>query len=87
MASVDDAQTNKKFAEANEANFPILSDPGKAAAKAYGVLSLIGLAKRHTIYINAEGRIAFIDRKVSVASAGADTARRLRELGVPERDD
>ena len=29
MASVDDAETNKKFAEQEQANFPMLSDPAK----------------------------------------------------------
>ena len=31
MASVDDAETNRKFAEAHGADFPLLSDPDKGA--------------------------------------------------------
>jgi len=38
MASVDDAETNKKFATEHEADFPILSDPDKGVATSYGVL-------------------------------------------------
>ena len=37
-ASVDDAETNKKFAESLELDYPILSDPDKKVAEAYGVL-------------------------------------------------
>ena len=41
MASVDPldgAQGNKAFAETHKADFPLLSDPTKETAKAYGVL-------------------------------------------------
>src|SRR6478736_6752533 len=49
MASVDDAETNKKFAEQEQANFPMLSDPEKKVAMAYGVVGAAGgFAKRYT---------------------------------------
>ena len=38
MASVDNAEDNKGFAEKEKADFPLLSDPTKATATAYGVL-------------------------------------------------
>lgn len=85
MASVDDAETNRKFAEANHADFPVLADPDKTVAEAYGVLSLFGFASRWTFYIDAQGKIAYIDKDVSVVKAGADTAARLQALGVPKR--
>lgn len=85
MASVDDAETNRAFAEKNDADFPVLSDPDKTTAKAYGVLSLLGFASRVTFYIDGEGRIAYIDREVSPVTAGADIAARLEALGVPRR--
>jgi len=34
---VDDAETNKKFAQSLAADYPLLSDPTKQVAKAYGV--------------------------------------------------
>ena len=37
-ASTDDAETNKRFAESLDADYPILSDPDKKVAGAYGVL-------------------------------------------------
>ena len=42
MASVDSIEDNKGFAEKEKADFPLLSDPTKATAKAYGVLPRAG---------------------------------------------
>lgn len=86
MASVDDAATNRAFAEKNQADFPVLADPDKTTARAYGVLSMLGFASRVTFYIDAEGNIAYIDDAVSPVSAGADIAARLAALGVPRRE-
>ena len=82
MVSVDDAETNKKFATEHEADFPILSDPEKSVANAYGVLGTSGLANRWTFYIGRDGKILFIDKAVRTGSAGADLAAKLAELGV-----
>ena len=38
-ASVDIPETNKEVAEAVEADYPVLCDPGKAVARAYGVVT------------------------------------------------
>jgi peroxiredoxin Q/BCP len=84
-ASTDDAETNRKFAESLELDYPILSDPGKDVAQAYGVLNG-GYAARHTIYIGIDGKIAYVDRKVSPSTAGGDVASRLEELGVKEAE-
>lgn len=84
VASTDDAETNRKFAESLGLDYPILSDPGKETAKAYGVLDS-GYASRHTFYIGKDGRILYVDRKVSPSSAGDDVAKRLAELKVPRR--
>jgi len=50
-------------------------------ARAYGVLEG-DYASRHTIYIGADGKIAYIDRKVSPSTAGQDVAGKLEELGI-----
>jgi peroxiredoxin Q/BCP len=85
-ASVDDAKKNKEFAESLSADYAILADPDKAAAEAYGVLMpVVGLARRWTFYVDKAGRIAFIDKDVKVATAGADIAAKLQELGVPRK--
>ena len=84
-ASVDDAETNKKFAESLTLDYPILSDPTKETAKAYGVLNDSGMAKRWTIYIDKDGKIAHIDQKVATDTHGKDIAARLKTLGVGPR--
>lgn len=80
MISVDDAETNKRFATEHEADYPILSDPEKGVANAYGVLGTTGLARRWTFYIGADGKIIFIDKAIKTASAGDDLAMKLGEL-------
>ncbi len=85
MASVDPLADNIGFASEQGADFPLLSDPGKDTARAYGVLSPLGYAKRHTFYIGSDGVILAIDRKVQPATSAEDMARTLGELGVPRR--
>ena len=84
MASVDaleGAQGNKAFAEAYHADFPLLADPTKETAKAYGVLNeQRGFANRWTFYIGKDGRIAYIDKAVKPATSAEDMAAKLGEL-------
>jgi len=61
--SVDDPEANRKFAESVGATFPVLSDPGKTTAKAYGVLNFTHLfANRVTFVIDKDGVIQHIDK-------------------------
>jgi peroxiredoxin Q/BCP len=84
-ASVDSAETNRRFADAVGARYPILSDPDKRVARAYGVLGASGFPSRWTFYIGVDGRIQAIDKEVRVASHGGDVARQLEVLGIPRR--
>jgi len=85
-ASIDKPETNRGFAESLDLNFPILSDPTKETARAYGVLRGFGMyTARHTIYIGKDGVIRFIDTKVRPRTAGKDVASRLGELGTRRR--
>ena len=85
-ASCDDAETNKKFAESLGLDYPILSDPTRETAKAYGVVTGDKkTATRWTFYIGKDGKILFIDDKVKAANHGADLAAKLKELGVAQR--
>ena len=85
-ASVDTPETNKKFAEQEEADFPILSDPGKQVATAYGVVTPERqFAARWTFYIGPDGKILDVDRKVTPSTAGVDLVARLKTLGVARR--
>jgi peroxiredoxin Q/BCP len=85
MASVDPLDDNKGFAEEQHADFPLLSDPTKKAAEAYGVLGPSGVANRWTFYIGKDGKIQAIDQQVKPATSAEDMAAKLRELGVAER--
>lgn len=83
MASVDDPETNKKFAESTEADFTLLSDPSKQTANAYGVIPAgRSVASRWTFYIGPDGKILDIDREVRPGTAGEDMAAKLQSLGV-----
>ena len=78
-ASVDPVDANTRFAQSLELSYPILSDPTKEVARAYGVLAPTGYASRWTFYIGPDGRILDIDKKVSTASHGRDIVARLTE--------
>jgi len=83
MASVDPIDKNIGFAKEQNADFPLLSDPSKETAQAYGVLGAFGVASRHTFYIGVDGTILAVDRDVRPATAAEDMAKKLGELGVP----
>jgi len=79
-ASVDSPETNAQFAASIGVDYPILSDPEKTVARAYGVLGATGFASRWTFYIGADRRILDIDKKVSAASHGRDVVSKLKTL-------
>jgi peroxiredoxin Q/BCP len=79
-ASVDSTDTNARFATSLGIDYPILSDPTGAVARAYGVLGRSGYASRWTFYIGADGRILDIDKKVNLSTHGADVAAKLTDL-------
>ena len=85
MASTDPIEDNAGFAAENKADFPLLSDPTKAAAEAYGVLTRLGFAARHTFYIGKNRVILAIDRNVRPATSAEDMASKLEALGVARR--
>ena len=85
-ASVDTPDINAEFAKSLGLDYPILSDPGKQVAAAYGVVTAQRpVAYRWTFYIGKDGRILAIDRKVSTATAGKDVAATLARLGIEKK--
>ena len=85
-ASVDKVDKNKDFAKSVGADYPILSDPGGEVAREYGVTGAIQKwASRWTFYIGRDGKILYIDKDVKPATHADDVAKKLKELGVPER--
>jgi peroxiredoxin Q/BCP len=93
MVSVDDLDTNKKFAEQEQAHFPMLADPDKKVANAYGVLpppnpdrpDAPQYARRWMFFIGPDGKIVHIEKVGHTADAGTFLAAKLEELGVKKR--
>ena len=90
MASVDSLEDNTKFAQMHEADFPILADPSKTTAKAYGVIRLDRppdqqFASRWTFFIGPDGRIRHIEKNPTTATAGEVMIKNLEQLGVKKK--
>src|SRR5215213_6874234 len=90
MISVDSLEDNKAFALKEQADFPMLANPDKKVAMAYGVIAPEAppdrqFARRWTFYIDPQGKIAKIDKAVKPASSGPDIVQKLTELNVPKR--
>jgi peroxiredoxin Q/BCP len=56
--SVQDVASKKAFAAKHGLPFPLLADTDKAVATAYGVLSVMGFARRETFVIDPQGNVA-----------------------------
>ena len=84
--SVDPPETNRSFAQSLGVDYPLLSDPTRKVATAYGVVDEDQpFASRWTFFIGLDGRILYIDKKVSPAAHGRNVAAKLAELGVARR--
>jgi thioredoxin-dependent peroxiredoxin len=55
--SVDSVDDQKEFAEKCSVTFPLIADKNRSVAKAYGALGLLGVAKRVTFFVGADGRV------------------------------
>lgn len=85
-ASVDSPEAIKSFAQSLGFDYPLLSDPTKEVAKAYGVIGENQpFAMRWTYFIGVDGRVLYIDKEVRPATHGKDIAAKLAELGIPKR--
>lgn len=85
-ASTDTPKENKEFAKSLDLDFPILSDPSKKVAEAYGVVhEKRPVAERWTFYIGEDGKILHIDKNVQPKSHAEDISAKLKELGVEEK--
>lgn len=93
MVSVDKPEDNKAFADQEQANFPMLSDPGTKVADAYGVLPPVNparpdaprYARRWMFFIGPDGKILHIETQGHTSDAGTFLAAKLAELGVKKR--
>jgi|SRR5579862_6628811 len=91
MASVDSTETNYRFAQMDLSGFPLLSDPKRTTALAYGVVSTTNptdprsVPPRWTFYIGPSRRILYIDKQIRPETAGSDVVKRLIALGVARK--
>ena len=71
-----------------ELDYPILSDPSKVTARAYGVVHEgREVPERWTFIIGADGKILHIDKMVKAADHGAEIVKQLEELGIEKKDE
>lgn len=63
--SVDELPAQEAFAKKCALPFPLVADPSKAIARAYGVLGPSGVARRVTFLLGTDGKV------VDVVDAGA----------------
>ncbi|HWA99603.1 MAG TPA: peroxiredoxin [Pirellulales bacterium] len=87
-ASCDTPEYNKEFATELDLDYPILSDPSKEVATAYGVVHEgRAVPERWTFYIGKDGKIAYVDKEVQkrTETHGKDVAAKLGELGVAKK--
>ena len=69
-----------------EADFPMLADPTKKTANAYGVMNeQAGFANRWTFYIDKAGKVVAIDTAVRPATSAEDMLSKLDELKVAKK--
>jgi peroxiredoxin Q/BCP len=62
--SVDSPESQRRFAEECRAEFPILPDRTKEIARAYGILGLLGMAKRVTFFVDSKGVVTDVVQSI-----------------------
>lgn len=80
--SVDSAEAHKDFIRKNSLPFPLLLDPDKKIAKAYGAangIPILGLDRRITYVIDENGKIVKVYPSVDPSSHAIEI---LNDLGV-----
>lgn len=77
--SLDSVYDLSIFAEEQELNFRLLSDPDGSAAKKYGVLDG-KYASRVTFVLDEKGILRHVETEVNVRSHGGDLVARVKGL-------
>ncbi len=78
--SVDSVDSQKSFVDKCSIPFPLVADRDKSIARQYGVLGLLGVAKRVTFFLDANGRVS--DR-VEGMLPGPHVRRALDRIQAP----
>jgi len=80
-ASCDPLEKNKEFAEKLELDYPLLSDTDSKVASAYGI-QRGKRSKRVTIFVDLDGKIAYVESKVNLREHGKQIVEQLEKLSV-----
>ena len=85
--STQDVASHKRFASAHRLNFPLLADPDRVVARAYGAIggggifglaqAMMGLADRVTFIIDEQGKIAHVIDSPRTMNHAAEVLARL----------
>ena len=75
--SVQDPSSHRAFRHKYGLSFDLIADPDKRITKSYGALGLVGLAKRVTYVIGADGRILAAYRRLDPGSHSKEALRIL----------
>ncbi|MFT3906091.1 MAG: peroxiredoxin [Steroidobacteraceae bacterium] len=78
--SVQDVASKKQFAARNSLPFSLLADTDKSVATAYGVLNVMGVARRETFVIDPAGKIARHYPSVDPKTHSAELLKDLQTL-------
>lgn len=78
--SVDSTEAQKSFADKCSIPFPLVADRDKSIARQYGVLGLLGIAKRVTFFLDANGRVTDV---VEGMMPGPHVQRALTKFAAP----
>jgi len=81
-ASVDNPAANQKWAAKYELRMPLISDPGEhVVASAFGVARpMVGVAKRTTWLIDADGTLRKVYPKVTPKGHAAEVLAAVKEI-------
>ena len=63
--SAQDIASHDRFAGKHGLRFPLLADPDKAVAGAYGTLGPLGFPRRSVFVVDAEGIIRYAHRAIA----------------------
>jgi len=85
--STQDVASHKRFTQTHRLNFPLLADPDRSVARAYGAIggggifglaqAMMGLADRITFIIDEQGKIAHVIDSPRTMNHAAEVLARL----------
>ena len=81
--SVDNVAAQRSFVEKCQIPYPLVADHDKSIARQYGVLGLLGYAKRVTFFIDPDGRVAQVVEGMTPGPHLKAALERVRDRPAP----